>query len=234
MNDPLEQQLYSAVMDLKNRLDSIEFNGRTDYQPPPSSFKPDMPQTKRLDIKSIFTGQGMPPMEEEQPTPNQGGYFGSALNLIDADTVGPQETPVIVPQSPPSCPTSGTVTVVLSGIVSCGCAVQEVYTISLNGTYTLTWDGISEFAIASVGSWSVQDYSDDGCATPTGDPTTGAWNIGASCSDGNWTVDVTPDKTGDDAFFTSTPEPMGSPISNSVICSGTTGPRIGGGTATVS
>lgn len=178
-------------------------------------------------------------IQEDDPRVKFGASFPSNLTLIQPGTVG-QEDLGNVPPTPapaPECPTIGSVTLVLSGIVSCGCSTDLIVTLSIDGTYTLPWDG-SQFSLSGQGSWSNQGYvfPDVGsCVTPIGDPETGDFYLQASCSDGLWSVLVAQtDSSGLQVFQSASSVAGGSSVGNSFVCSGVSGPPVGGGTATVS
>lgn len=169
MNDPLDQQLQAAVMDLKNLLDSKNTNNQTIREPLPSSYKADRPTTRRLDIKSMFTGQGMPPLEEQpsqQPNtpPRVGAYFEATLTFIDTGdgTTGPQDSGNAPPQPPvTNCDgfsVNPTATVVVSGITICPVDMSGY---NPNKTFNLSYDGYFPPSGGFQGScqWSVVDGS---------------------------------------------------------------------------
>lgn len=143
------------------------------------------------------------------------------------------------PPQPPSCPTSGTITVVFSGISApCGCVNagadnQKVTAFSgLNGSQTLSWDALSlSFRATAVGSVTVSNYFGDCIPANFDFDTVGAFDIVASCNSGNWTVQVTSPGASISVFFSTAPEPFGTAITNSLICNSAT--LMGGGTATV-
>lgn len=143
------------------------------------------------------------------------------------------EEPVPTQPAPPECPTSGAVTCVVSGVVSCGCSANQIATFSIDGTYTLTWDaGSSAFIISGVGSFSQQGYSDSDCTIPFGDPSTGAFEIQATCSGGQWsTVIQATGGAGFTVFASASAVPFGSPADNNSVCPGGFG---GGGNVTIS
>lgn len=143
----------------------------------------------------------------------------------------------------PTCPTSGTITVVLSGINACGCieiggitpTSQSATAFSgLNGSHTLTWDAMAgNFSLLGVGSYTVTFYSDAACMTFDSDVTS-TFDITASCTSGNWTVIASGTDVGN-AFISSSAAPMGTAMANGGVCSGgSTGPLIADGNATVS
>lgn len=241
-NDALDQRLEAAVMDLHNRLNVNTFNGQTDFNPP-KSYKPDMPVVKRMDVKSLFSGEGMPPLEDPQPNPPRlGAYFDTSLDFIsgwtDPATTLPQNPGNVPPTPPPppaGCPTDGTVTLVLSGVVSCGCFDSSILTLSIDGTYTLTWNPTDEaFELDSQGTLSSQAYSDVGCGTPSGAPVTGTWDISVTCGDNFWGVTISDHASHSiTAFLSAVLVVAGAPATNFFQCGGSTNGNAGGGTATI-
>jgi hypothetical protein len=143
------------------------------------------------------------------------------------------------------CPTSGAVTVVLSGIVSCGCQGQYTFSFSgLNGAISLTWNGSDFSAPSNVGSYTITSYQDPGCS---GTPTiiqSGVFGVGASCAivDGMaiWSPIVSldfADPFGNAVVFAvNSGAPLGTSMTNVVACPPTNPltSLYGGGNATVS
>lgn len=147
------------------------------------------------------------------------------------------------PTPPPTCPTSGTVSVAITGITACGCGGVSGPTSfnitamsGINAVHTLTWDaGFATFRLTGVGSITVESYTDAVCGSV--DVTaSGTFEITATCGSGLWSVEVSetsgPAVGIGSAFSTATPAPMGSAIPNSLTCAPNA--LIGGGTATVS
>lgn len=131
--------------------------------------------------------------------------------------------------NPPVDPCLGAFTLVISGVVSCGCQSNTIATFSLDGTYT-----VSSGTLFGVGSWSAQGYSDDMCTTPIGDPASGDFNIETDCTDGLWTVSAfASDGSGFNPFASASAVAAGVSASNVFQC-GTGGVEAGGGTATIS
>lgn len=145
------------------------------------------------------------------------------------------------------CPTSGTITVVFSGITACGCkdftsppsppnppVSQNITAFSgLNGSHTLAWDsGSSTFILSGVGSVTNTEYPSHDCSG-TGFDATSAFDISAFCSGGLWTVSVSSTAAGA-AFDSATSEMMGTAMSNNHTCGISTLDLLGDGSATVS
>lgn len=151
-----------------------------------------------------------------------------------------------VPADEGGCPTSGTISVTLSGVAACGClligGLQSLNATSfagINGVHTLTWNG-TLFAISSVGSITVEHYTDSACTTM--DTTnTDSFDITAQCNGGQWEVVVAvpfgspviqPGFNGTVFTNAALPLPAGTTIPNNLVCG--TGVLVGDGNATVS
>jgi hypothetical protein len=190
-------------------------------------------QPSFMDGQGLFPGMGAKSFGDGSPAViTRSADDPIPIKLEDAhiESSDPATTPA------PSCPTSGTITVVLSGIDSCGCTPADGFLSitafsGLNGAHTLTWDaGSSAFVLNNFGSVTQTNYTDPGClgAAETFD---GSFNITASCSDGNWSITIIMSGLGL-GIFESTPAPRGTPMTNAIVCP--TSQEMGGGTATVS
>jgi hypothetical protein len=166
--------------------------------------------------------------------------LGTELNPPLFRVIPPKKAPAPYPFTPPACPSDGTVTCVLSGIVSCGCvetvgSPPSIMTISLDGTYTLAWNSTNgDFEDNGVGSYSLQayDFSDSTCTgAPVGAPVTGTWSISANCAAGVWAVSIVDSMGAGFTAFTDASGPLGAPINNGITCGGLA--LVGGGTATL-
>ena len=135
------------------------------------------------------------------------------------------------------CPTTGAIDIVLSGLVSCGCAAGvEVSLSGLNGTHTLDWDaGNSWFSIAAVGSYTADVFAGSDCAGAPTDSGSGSFDIRAACSGDLWQIRI--DTNGYIGIFpvfrnTSNSQPFDVAIPNEDVCGGAQ--FAGDGTATLS
>lgn len=224
MNDPLDQKLTAAVLALKNRLDAGMINQTTNFSPP-RYYKVDAPSVKKLDIRSIFTGKGMPDLTEgDQEPPRFGGFFDSSLTLIEPGTVGQEDLGNVPPTPAPPAPPD-TVSIVFADVASTGCLdFSNVTTLLINGTFTLTFNP-SDFAYEYTipGGLILTEYTDVDCTVSSTSDTHDIL-IQATLAGSTWTVTANADAI--EVFSGS--GVAGTPMANTI-----SGGNVSGGTATI-
>lgn len=179
-------------------------------------------------------------------------WMGYAPHDSPLRRYGPEEEPKAeeeddfpAPPEYPTCPVSGTVTVTLADILSCGC--QNGYDLTafsglLGIGHILPWvPGSSDFRLLGIGSFTVDVYAGGSCAGVYLATENGTFEIRASCAGaGQWTVvvvmQVDPgsfDEPNFSAFASATSGPFGATLTNSTVC-GVDAAAMHAGTAVVS
>lgn len=162
--------------------------------------------------------------------------------VVDADG-----DPIICSDCPcDHCSAAATLTIVLSGIASCGCVDQgglqsaKIDALTINGSHTVTMTAPGVWQVVGVGTETEHHYTAPSdphtpCAPADEDGTwTQAFTIDVTCTGGIYSVSISWPVA---HIFSTTAftgsGTLGAAISNTISCEGiSTG--IGGGTATIS